>query len=186
MDLLCRTSKSLDPRAELWPVPNVPTQASACCSGEEEREEESWTLFNAAEPAANYCSERRNTFPSAGSHFCFPSAEREALRRTASSQQRQPAAAASSFLSHWKLLKLFRASLSVKCCSGTWKSFPFPAKRLLVLFSSDQLMPWMIWFHQLLRGISGYLSAEGWTVFTTKILCLLFSAGKGAHSGIRF
>lgn len=98
----------------------------------------------------------------------------------------QPAAAASSFLSHWKLLKLFRASLSVKCCSGTWKSFPFTAQRLLVLFSSDQLLPWMIWFHQLLWGISGYLSAEGWTVFTTKILCLLLSAGKGAHSGIRF
>lgn len=106
--------------AELWPAPNVPTQASVCYSEEEEEgeEEESWTLFSAAKAAANYCSERRNTFPSAGSHFCFPSTE---LRHTVTSRQWQPGASCRT-QSYWNCsYRDFHQNLA----GQTSKSFPF-------------------------------------------------------------
>lgn len=122
-------------------------------------------------PVANYCSERSNTFPSVGSHFCFPCTE---LRHAD-----EPAVAAGSFLSHTETVSAPQLSNLTK--------FHISLRRLLLLFLSDQLMHSFILFPKLLRGISGYLTTEGANLRSLpELLGLLFGAAQAAHGRIRF
>lgn len=147
-------------------------------------------LFNAVNQQPTIVLTEGNTFPSACFHFCFPCTEWLSLNCSSVTSQLQPGASC-----HWQALSLFIRLYTSKCRDSQSMLLILRMIKKLhftclfgVTFQSNHSPPFSSVFfffllHQLLKGISCYLAAKGFTVFSTKIICQLFSAAQEVQGG---